>query len=320
MSRVLNIGSLNIDYVYQVPHFLRGGETLAAYRRAVHIGGKGLNQSVALARAGLKVSHAGMVGSDGGFLKAFLANEGVDTLLVKVLENEPSGHTFIQVIPEAENAILYYPGTNVRLTRSFVKEVIEGFCQGDALLVQNETSAVRDAIELGLEKGMRVILNPSPFDRQAPLYPLNRLSALVLNETEAEGLLAMEKAEKTLEEQLAMVEELGRRYPDTVLLVTLGSRGVAVKQPGFAVEHLPAFRVHAVDTTGAGDTFTGYAVRALMRAWKLEEQGIAAERRHAVLMEGLKFAAMAAAMSVTKAGSAESIPTFDDVDTAILSL
>ncbi len=316
MARVLNIGSLNIDYVYQVPHFLRAGETLAAYRRAVHIGGKGLNQSVALARAGLRVSHAGIIGQDGSFLKVFLEHEGVGVSRVALLTEESSGHAFIQVTPEAENAILYYPGTNVLLTREFVKSALDDFGAGDALLVQNETSAVRHAIELGLEKGMRVIFNPSPFDDQVPLLPLNRLSALILNETEAEGLLRIEKRERTHEEQLALVTELAKLYPDTTILVTLGGSGVAFRMPGYGTDYVPAFKVIAADTTGAGDTFTGFAVRALLDSWEKNNHAAA----HAALLDGVKFAAMAAAISVTRHGAAESIPRYEEVYCALTEM
>lgn len=316
MSRVLNIGSLNIDYVYQVPHFLRAGETLAAYRRAVHIGGKGLNQSVALARAGLDVSHAGIIGQDGSFLKVFLEHEGVDVSRIAVATEESSGHTFIQVSSDAENAILYYPGTNTLLTREFVAKAMKGFGKGDALLIQNETSSVRNSIELALERGMRVIFNPSPIDDQAPLLPLNRLSALILNETEAEGLLRIEKRERTHEEQVALVTELSKLYPDTTILVTLGGSGVAFRMPGYETDFVPAFKVMAADTTGAGDTFTGFAVRGLLAAW--EKNNVAAA--HATLKDGVKFACMAAAISVTRHGSAESIPTYQEVYSSLTEM
>ena len=145
---VLNIGSLNIDNVYQVPHFLRGGETVAAYRRTLHVGGKGLNQSVALARAGIASSHAGIIGRDGEVLKNFLEAEGVNVAHVEMRADEASGHTVIQISPEGENAILYYPGTNTCLTREFVKNAVSDLKQGDVLLLQNETNAIRDAIEI----------------------------------------------------------------------------------------------------------------------------------------------------------------------------
>ena len=185
---VLNIGSLNIDNVYQVPHFLRGGETVAAYRRTLHVGGKGLNQSVALARAGIASSHAGIIGRDGEVLKNFLEAEGVNVAHVEMRADEASGHTVIQISPEGENAILYYPGTNTCLTREFVKNAVSDLKEGDVLLLQNETNAIRDAIEIGLEKGLRIVFNPAPFDRSVPLLPLNQTAALILNEGEARGL------------------------------------------------------------------------------------------------------------------------------------
>ena len=195
---VLNIGSLNIDNVYQVPHFLRGGETVAAYRRTLHVGGKGLNQSVALARAGIASSHAGIIGRDGEVLKNFLEAEGVNVAHVEMRADEASGHTVIQISPEGENAILYYPGTNTCLTREFVKNAVSDLKEGDVLLLQNETNAIRDAIEIGLEKGLRIVFNPAPFDRSVPLLPLNQTAALILNEGEARGLYSMDEAAATI--------------------------------------------------------------------------------------------------------------------------
>lgn len=220
---VLNIGSLNIDNVYQVPHFLRGGETVAAYRRTLHVGGKGLNQSVALARAGIASSHAGIIGRDGEVLKNFLEAEGVNVAHVEMRADEASGHTVIQISPEGENAILYYPGTNTCLTREFVKNAVSDLKQGDVLLLQNETNAIRDAIEIGLEKGLRIVFNPAPFDRSVPLLPLNQTAALILNEGEARGLYSMDEAAAENLDDLELLTALGERYPNTTLLITLGA-------------------------------------------------------------------------------------------------
>lgn len=130
-ARVINLGSINIDYVYQVPHFVRPGETLAATARAVHMGGKGLNQTVAMARAGLAVAHAGRVGPDGGLLKEFLEAEGVDVSAIETDPSTPSGHTVIQVTPEAENSILYFPGTNAGITPAFLERAFASSNPGD---------------------------------------------------------------------------------------------------------------------------------------------------------------------------------------------
>ena len=314
---VLNIGSLNIDNVYQVPHFLRGGETVAAYRRTLSIGGKGLNQSVAMARAGIASSHAGMVGRDGIVLKTFLEREGVDVSRVAELADEASGHTFIQISPEGENAILYYPGANVQLTREFVEKALSDFGKGDVLLLQNETNCIEDALELALDRGMRIVFNPAPFDRSVPLLPLNRMAALILNEGEARGLYSMDEAAAAALDDLELISALGARYPNTTLLITLGSRGVACRIPGEPPVMFPAYRVEVVDTTGAGDTFTGYAVRALKLAWEAEEAGRPAEECREILRDGIKYAVTAAALTVTRAGAAEAIPHFEVVDATV---
>ncbi|MDO5532306.1 ribokinase [Sutterella sp.] len=320
MARVLNIGSLNIDNVYQVPHFVRGGETLAAYRRARHVGGKGLNQSVALARAGLEVLHAGRIGTDGEFLKEFLRKEGVDVNRVEVDDAEASGHCFIQISPEGENSILYYPGTNVRLTKDFIREAIRTLNRGEALLIQNETNGVKDTIRYGLERNLRIIFNPSPYDSSVPLQPLDDLAAVIMNETELEGILDLSKRDRTDDQYLELIAELGSRYPNTALLVTLGSRGCAVRYPGCIPVVIPAFKVHAVDTTGAGDTFTGFAVRALIEAWEAEDEEVPLDRIYEKLLTGIRFAQMAAAISVTRAGAAQSIPKWVEVDAALARL
>lgn len=332
MPRVLNFGSLNIDYVYAVPHFVRGGETLAAASRAVHIGGKGLNQSVSLARAGLAPMHAGIIGGDGSFLKGFLAAEGVDVSRVAEMPEEPSGHTFIQVRPEGENAILYYPGTNERLTEEFVKSTLDGLESGDVLLLQNETNLVDVIIREGLARGLRVIFNPAPFDEAARRLPLNALHAVVLNQTEAQGLVSedpdeldREDAGSALLSGEALFEAVAAKLPHVTLIITQGSKGAAWRRPSGRAGFTPAFPVAAVDTTGAGDAFTGYAVRALVEALAAEDDARAAGRSQKDAVQagddafalGMRLAAMAAAISVTRHGAAESIPTLAAAQAAL---
>lgn len=147
---VLNIGSLNLDYVYRVDHFVRPGETLAASHRAVHAGGKGLNQSVALARAGATVLHAGCVGADGGMLLEVLKGEGVDVSMLAVHESEASGHTFIQVTDDGENGILYYPGTNGRVTVESMLLALDACEKDDIVMLQNELPDTAGLIEARL--------------------------------------------------------------------------------------------------------------------------------------------------------------------------
>ena len=294
---VLNIGSLNLDYVYRVPHFVRPGETLAASHRAVHAGGKGLNQSVALARAGAKVRHAGYVGADGGMLADLLKSEGVDVSMLAVHESEASGHTFIQVTEDGENGILYYPGTNGRVTVESILPALDACGEDDLVMLQNELPDTTGLINAALERRLRVVLNPSPMDAGLLKAPLDRLHALIVNETEARGLLGAEAEGVDARDLMPLLE---RRFPKVVLILTLGSAGALGREPGEAAFFVPAVKVKAVDTTGAGDTFAGYVAAALDAGERLEPAMLRAAR--------------ASAISVTREGAAPSIPTRAEVE------
>lgn len=294
---VLNIGSLNLDYVYRVPHFVHPGETLAASHRAVHAGGKGLNQSVALARAGAKVRHAGCVGADGGVLADLLKSEGVDVSMLAVHESEASGHTFIQVTEDGENGILYYPGTNGRVTVESILPALDACDAGDLVMLQNELPDTAGLINAALDRNLRVVLNPSPLDAGLLKAPLDRLHALIVNETEARGLLGAEAEGVEARELMPLLETC---FPKVVLILTLGSAGALGREPEEAAFFVPAVKVKAVDTTGAGDTFAGYVAATLDAGERLEP--------------AMRRAAKASAISVTREGAAPSIPTRAEVE------
>ena len=299
MSQVHAIGSLNLDYVYKVPHFLRPGETLEAAHRAVHWGGKGLNQTVAMLRSGLAVRHCGAVGADGTPLSDFLATEGADVSHLRVDEGATTGHTFIQVTPDGENAILYYPGTNHGVTEELVDDFLSTALEGDFLVLQNEVNGTERLIHEGKRRGLRVVFNPSPFSPELCALDLSGLYALVLNETEAAEWTGAELAPEDAAKALA---DKGV----AVVILTLGAKGLVWRTKEGESGAVPAFRVEAVDTTGAGDTLAGYAVGAL---------GAYAETGStAALVEGLRTAAAAAALSVTKEGAVPSIPKRADVE------
>ena len=151
--RVLNFGSLNIDYVYQVDHFVQPGETLSSEKLQVNCGGKGLNQSIAVARAGGKIFHAGMIGNDGDILKQALDNAGVDTRYLQK-KDVAGGHTFIQVSDAGQNSILLFGGTNQMLTEEYIDSVLSDCEKGDIILLQNETNLVGYTIEKAYELGL----------------------------------------------------------------------------------------------------------------------------------------------------------------------
>lgn len=299
MSQVHAIGSLNLDYVYKVPHFLRPGETLEAAHRAVHWGGKGLNQTVAMLRSGLAVRHCGAVGVDGTPLSDFLSTEGADVSHLRVDEGAATGHTFIQVTPDGENAILYYPGTNHGVTEELVDDFLSTALEGDFLVLQNEVNGTERLIHEGKRRGLRVVFNPSPFSPELCALDLSGLYALVLNETEAAEWTGAELAPEDAAKALA---DKGV----AVVILTLGAKGLVWRTKEGESGSVPAFRVEAVDTTGAGDTLAGYAVGAL---------GAYAETGStAALVEGLRTAAAAAGLSVTKEGAVPSIPKRADVE------
>lgn len=285
---ILNFGSLNIDHVYRLPRFVRPGETAACSDYARFCGGKGLNQSIALARAGAHVFHAGKVGEDGGMLVAALEESGVDVRFVKTCQTA-TGHAIIQVDDAGENAIFLYGGANQTLTGDDVDRVLAHFGPGDLLLTQNETSAVPEILARAKAKGLTAAINPAPMGPKVADYPLADVDLLILNETEAEGLIGQSGKSGVDATLLA----LRGRYPAAKILLTLGSRG-AVYADGENVVRAAALAVKAVDTTAAGDTFIGYFLAALARG--LEPSA------------GLSQACRAAALCVTRPGAAPSIP------------
>ena len=293
MSQVHAIGSLNLDYVYKVPHFLRPGETLEAAHRAVHWGGKGLNQTVAMLRSGLAVRHCGAVGADGTPLSDFLATEGSDVSHLRVDEGAATGHTFIQVTPDGENAILYYPGTNHGVTEELVDDFLSTALEGDFLVLQNEVNGTERLIHEGKRRGLRVVFNPSPFSPELCALDLSGLYALVLNETEAAEWTGAELAPEVAAKALA---DKGV----AVVILTLGAKGLVWRTKEGESGSVPAFRVEAVDTTAAGDVFNGALCVAL------------AEGR--TLVEAVRFATRASAISVTRMGAQSSIPTRSELD------
>lgn len=287
--RILNFGSLNLDDVYTVDHFVQPGETLHAVSRVVKPGGKGLNQSIALARAGMPVCHAGCVGEDGGPLKKLLEENGADTRYLLSVP-EVQGHAIIQVNPEGENSILLFGGSNRVIPEEHIRETILQFERGDWLILQNEINHLPLIVDLAFERGMKIVLNPSPYDEMLKDVDFSRLSWLFMNEIEMEQITGETEPEKAW-------ESLHQKYPDLSVLVTLGAQGsIAFRITGDGPEtsRCSAFPVKAVDTTAAGDTYTGYFLAGLTQGLPL-----------AACMER---AGRAAAISVTRFGAADSIP------------
>ena len=289
--KVLNFGSLNIDYVYGVDHFVRAGETISSNGLQLFCGGKGLNQSVAFARSGAETYHAGAVGKDGGMLLDMLKSAGTNTDFVRVREDAASGHAIIQVSKSGENCILLHGGANQTMDDAFVDEVLASFGAGDLLMLQNEINDLDYIIRAAKARGMFTVLNPSPFDEKIPALDLSLLDAIIVNETEGEGLSGKTEPEEILAELLA-------RYPDMKIVLTLGKQGARYADAKTRAA-CDIIKTNVKDTTAAGDTFTGYFFSALMR-------GEAPDK-------ALKIATAASAITVSRMGAAPSIPTMDEV-------
>ena len=289
--KILNFGSMNIDYVYQVDHFIRPGETFASLSMAAGCGGKGLNQSIALAQAGNEVYHACKIGAEGGFLVEKLREKGVDTRYI--LPGEGScGHAIIQVDPQGQNCILLYGGTNQQMTEEFIDSVMQNFGPGDVLVLQNELNLTGYMIEKARERGMDVAFNAAPFDEKIATYPLEKLSYLVLNEVEGAALAA------TSDED-AIPGILREKYPGVNILLTLGKRGCVWYGADGSQVRGKAITVEAVDTTAAGDTHFGFFLRGILDGQSVEE--------------ALKLASVASGIAVTRPGAADSVPTYEEV-------
>ena len=288
--KVLNYGSLNLDNVYTLDHMVQEGETILSSKLEVFCGGKGLNQSVALARAGVPVFHAGQVGEDGQMLLDLCDQYGVDTTYVRMLPVK-GGHTVIQVDRNGQNSIILYGGTNQMQTKEYIDEVLANFEQGDLLLLQNEVNLLDYVIDQAYARGMKIVLNPSPFDAHLDACDLNKVWLFLLNEVEGEQMTGSQDPDRIL-------SVLHEKYPDARIVLTLGVRG-AWYYDGQEKVFQDVFPVTAVDTTAAGDTFTGFFVAGLIDG--------------ETPAQALRMAAKASSIAVTRPGAAPSVPTKEEV-------
>ena len=291
--KVLNYGSLNIDNVYCVDHFVRGGETLSSTKMEIFSGGKGLNQSIALAKSGVEVWHAGAVGEgDGEFLLDMMREAGVNVSLVSHVAGK-TGHAIIQRYGDGQNCTLLFGGANQQITREQVDAAMEHFEAGDFLVLQNEINEIAYIMEKAHEKGMKIVLNPSPMDEKIAGYPLEYVDYFLLNEIEAGDICG------TQGEGEELLEKLGEKFPKAKIVLTLGGDGSMYRDGGLVLKQ-PIYRVPVVDTTAAGDTFTGFFIGGLM----LGEEP----------KEALDHAAKAAAIAVSRPGAAPSIPDRSEIE------
>lgn len=293
MKKIINLGSLNLDKVYLVEKFVQPGESIHALRYSENCGGKGLNQSIAMARAGAYVYHAGKIGKDGIRLRDCLKEAGVETSFLEET-GAVSGHALIQVEQSGQNSIIVHRGANDLIQKDYISNVLEKFSPEDVLVLQNEISNVDYAIIESKKRGLRVVFNPSPIDENVLEYKLSDVDCFILNENEAGFLAGISEFDED-----NAISRLREKYPEASFVMTLGEKGSYYfdRSRKFYQE---IFRVDAVDTTGAGDTFCGYYVAGMIKGLNIPER--------------LYLASAAAAMAVCVSGAAQSVPHLGDVN------
>ncbi|GAA0179923.1 ribokinase [Clostridium sediminicola] len=284
--RILNFGSLNIDYVYLLDHFVRPGETLSSEEFFLDSGGKGLNQSIALAHAGVQVYQAGMIGKDGEFLKEILNENGVDTQYIETID-EPTGNAIIQVDKKGQNCIILFGGANHKITSEYINKVFSSFNKGDYIVLQNEINCMDLIIKKAKEKEMIVVFNPAPMSREVHLYPLELVDILIVNEVEGEELSGEKEPEK-------IIEKLLSDLPKTAVILTLGENGSIYADKTKRISCSVGKNVKVIDTTAAGDTYIGYFVAMITTGKSVKD--------------AMKIASKACDICVSKSGAAETIP------------
>ena len=294
--KVLNFGSLNIDYVYSLDHFVQKGETISSDALHIFPGGKGLNQSVALGRAGVSVSHAGAVGKDGDFLLELLKESCVDTKYIQVLEGIQTGTAIIQNDKSGDNCIILYSGANHQITKEQIANTISDFEKGDFLVLQNEINGMDSIVRVAEEKGLKIVLNPSPMNEKILGLPLQYVDYFVLNEVEAAQILGLENISEKDGEKI--VRELYNTYPHAKIVLTLGAEG-SIYFDGEKLYRQRAYKTDVVDTTAAGDTFSGFFIAGILRGDTLEQ--------------AMDTAARAAGIAISRPGAAPSIPKIEEV-------
>ena len=288
--KLLVFGSLNIDHTYHLPHLVKEGETLSSTAYAKNEGGKGFNQAVALAKAGLDIFFAGAIGKDGLFLQEYLQSIGIDTAHIQVLD-VPTGHAIIQVDAEGRNSIFLYGGANQAITEEHINQVLSHFQAGDYILLQNEISLGESILRKAHEKGMHIILNPSPISSELLAWPLELVDWFILNEVEGRDLTGCTDPDAILDGLLA-------RFSSAHIVLTMGDKGSIYADAACRI-HQNAIPAHVVDTTAAGDTFTGYFFAAMLSG--------------KTTADALRISAAAASMAIAKPGAAKSIPLAKEV-------
>ncbi|MDR1613066.1 MAG: ribokinase [Planctomycetota bacterium] len=298
-KRITMIGSANVDFIMQLPHLPRRGESVTGGPFSQTFGGKGSNQALAARRAGGEVSVVAAIGGDanGRTLLETYRREGLDTSQVAVHEDLPCGTAMIFVDRAGENCIGFTFGANERLSVEQVEKAEAAIAESRVVMLQLEVpdEPMRRAIRLAKRHGAEIMLNYAPIRKTA--IQLDRdISILVVNETEAGELLGT--GVDTLDQAIEACGKLaGNGHRLTI--VTLGANGSVVCENG-RPRHCPAFAVEAKDATAAGDSYCGALAAAI------------AEGRETA--DAVRFASAAGALCASRLGAQPSIPARADIE------
>ncbi len=298
-GKLVVLGSINADHILNVAQFPRPGETVVGKSYQVAFGGKGANQAVAAGRSGANIAFIACVGEDdiGERVCQQLSQDNIDIVPVEAIDGMNTGVALIFVSGEGENVIGIASGANMALTPDYLTKYQQHVIDADALLMQLETplETIEKAASLAKQHGTQVILNPAPA-RELPDSLLANIDIITPNETEAEALTGISVSDEQNANSAAQaLHKKGIR----VVIITLGSRGAWVSVEGKG-ELIPGFKVKAVDTIAAGDTFNGALVTAMLEGKEMNA--------------AVKFGHAAAALAVTRAGAQPSVPWREEIE------
>jgi ribokinase len=288
---IINFGSVNIDIIFQVDHIVRPGETIRSTQISRSTGGKGANQSVAVAKAGLHdIFHVGKIGSDGSWIKDKLFHYGVNTDYV-IESDTPTGQALIQVAADGQNSIVLYSGSNYEFTHEEIDDVLSHFDAGDWIMLQNEINLIDYIITRAHQNGMNICLNPAPYDSSVLSLPLNFISLFVLNEVEAAGIAGVE-------DPMQAMDILTSKFSQADIIITLGEKGVRYGKGKQLRYSFGTWNVPVLDTTAAGDTFIGCYLANIAKGKSVQD--------------ALYLASAASSLTVMRQGAMDTIPSPDE--------
>jgi len=283
--KILNFGSINKDLVYNVEDFVKPGETISSRDYGLYLGGKGLNQSVAISKSGSEVYHAGCINKSDQSIISDLKKWGVNTDYINKI-NEATGHAIIQINRDGENSIIIHGGANNCVEKDQIDKVLSNFNEGDYILLQNEINSVNEIIEKAHKKGLRIFFNPAPYSSAVNNYSIEKVNTLIYNETEGQRLSGKKDDNQ-------IIKTLSNKYPNTRQILTLGERGSIYSFDKNTIK-VKAESVKTIDSTAAGDTYIGYYISSLSKKISVEQS--------------MKIASKAASIATTIVGGANSIP------------